>query len=170
MADLTHERLREVLHYDPETGHFTWRGPRRGRGARNPHAGGRREGGYIVICIDGRNHRANRLAWFYVTGEWPRQDVDHGDGDPGNNRWTNLRDVPPAINSQNMKRPTGIEHRPDRPLPYRVRLTVDGKLKTVGSFKTEAEARGAREVAKCAWHPGYVPAAISRILPRASEK
>lgn len=163
MPELTHQRLLQLLHYDPETGAFTWLGPRRGRGARHEHAGAKREGGYIVIGIRGRIYRANRLAWFYMTGRWPLNEVGYRDGNSGNNCWTNLRDVPHVLNAQNKKRPSGIEYRPDRPKPYRVRVNVDGKLRTVGSFLTKQEAQVAREAAKCAWHPGYVP-----ILPGSS--
>ena len=49
--------------------------------------------GHIRICIMRVKYLAHRLAWLYVTGSWPSQDIDHIDGDPTNNRFANLREV-----------------------------------------------------------------------------
>lgn len=86
---LTVERLREVLSYDAETGHFSiGERPRRD--------------GYVVVRIDGARYLAHRLAWLYVTGEWPSGLIDHIDRDRANNRITNLRDVSQSVNQQNI--------------------------------------------------------------------
>lgn len=112
MAELTHERLLELLHYEPESGIFTWRVERRvGRGkGRLLRAVGSRAGcwhapettgrklGWRSINIDYHLYREARLIWFWMTGEWPDQIVDHRDGDPSNQRWNNLR---LATDSQN---------------------------------------------------------------------
>lgn len=155
--DLTAERLRTELSYDPETGKFMWLGMRRNTAASNRTAGSLRSDGYIDIHVAGRRYRAHRLAWLYVHGRWPDNNLDHIDGDPSNNRISNLRDVPHQWNAQNTKKPSGIEFRPENPLKYRVRLWIDGRAKTVGSFASLAEAEAAREAAKQAHHPGYVP-------------
>src|SRR5712664_3471434 len=79
MKTLTQERMREMLDFDPATGIFLWKGI--GRGIRT----GRRAGsvgpsGYRYIKLDGEDHLAQRLAWFWEKGVWPRlirfQDLD----------------------------------------------------------------------------------------------
>lgn len=46
--------------------------------------------GYRYIDIDGVTYRAERIAWYYVHGEY-REDIIHIDGDTSNNRLSNLR-------------------------------------------------------------------------------
>jgi HNH endonuclease len=99
MPPLTAGRLRELLHYDPLTGLFTWLLTVGRRGKAGRVAGCVNEAtGYVVVRIDGANYQAHRLAWFYMTGDWPTVLIDHEDTDNGNNLWTNLRE---ATHSQN---------------------------------------------------------------------
>lgn len=103
VANVTAARVRETLEYDATTGEFTHRIKR----SRNTVAGARvklsnqRE---ARIRLDGRAYVAHRLAWLYMTGEWPKHEVDHIDGNPRNNQWANLRDVPHQINLQNLRK------------------------------------------------------------------
>jgi hypothetical protein len=99
-AILTAERLRELLHYDPETGVFTWRVNRRGPMKAGDVAGRvHADYGYIIIGIDGGEYRANRLAFLYMEGKFPAHMAEHADRNRANNRWSNLRN---ATYSQNM--------------------------------------------------------------------
>lgn len=95
---ISHTRLKQLLRYDPESGNFyrlaTMGSQKKGSIAGTPHAKG-----YVDITVDGMRVLAHRLAWFYMTGEWPVSDIDHKDQDKTNNRWANLR---PATRSQNM--------------------------------------------------------------------
>ena len=90
-SNLTPERLRELLHYDPESGFFTWLPyvGKRGRINAGDRAGCE-TGHKIYIGIDGGIYRAHRLAWLYVHGEWPSLVIDHIDGNPHNNNIKNL--------------------------------------------------------------------------------
>lgn len=97
---LTYDRLKEVLHYDPETGVFTWLsrpeityrvGNWNARWAGKVAGCPMIRGQYWGIGVDSRTHGAHRLAVLYMTGEWPANDVDHINCDGTDNRWINLR-------------------------------------------------------------------------------
>jgi hypothetical protein len=47
--------------------------------------------GYRYIEIEGKLYRADEVMWAMVTGEWPEGEIDHINGDRGDNRWVNLR-------------------------------------------------------------------------------
>lgn len=95
-SKLTQTKLKEVLHYAPDTGVFTWVRTR-GSVSAGDIAGSYSEGRPIIVLFR-KHHRASRLAWLYMTGVWPEHEVDHEDTNPANNRWGNLRS---ATSSQN---------------------------------------------------------------------
>ena len=97
---ITQDELKEVLHYDPETGIFRWRMPKSSRVKPWDVAGTKNGNGYICFKINGASLRGHRLAWLYMTGKWPENDVDHMDGNRSNNAWQNLRS---ATNKQNLE-------------------------------------------------------------------
>jgi hypothetical protein len=102
MADLnlTQARLKEVVHYDPDTGHFTWLRPtfKNWTGKRADHRSPR---GYMRMGIDGSRYMAHVLAWLYVNGVFPDDDIDHINRNKGDNRLCNLRVVSRSLNSLN---------------------------------------------------------------------
>ena len=97
-----HARLLHLLNYDPETGAWTWRNP-------NPRSGryvGQEAGwvdfrGYRIIRVDCGSYRSARLAWFYMTEEWPELEIDHINRDRSDDSWTNLRSVSSTQNLRN---------------------------------------------------------------------
>jgi hypothetical protein len=100
---LTAEELRSILHYNPETGVFTSK-TKRGSIKVGDIVGTRKsDDGRNIIRINYTAYFASRLAWLYMTGEWPKFEVDHKDTDPSNDRWENLRDVTSTVNMQNRR-------------------------------------------------------------------
>lgn len=91
MSSLTSERLKQLLEYDPNTGKFTWRVSRRNITYSGNGAGAVNQSGRLMIYVDGKHYQAHRLVWLYVTGEFPKLNIDHKDGNPLNNSWGNLR-------------------------------------------------------------------------------
>lgn len=153
--------MRELLRYDPGNGLFQWVKPR-GRAPKDWFAGSEHGSGYLVICVDGVSHRAHRLAWLYVKGKWPRFTIDHRNREKRDNRFANLRDVAIRRNSLNREyRPrregsaVGVERRVTKSgVKWRVRLGHYGRMITVGTFHTQAEAEAAYLEAKHLMHPG----------------
>ncbi len=103
---ITQERLKEVLHYDPETGAWRWLKSMSSRIKVGDVAGSTDAKGYTVIGIDGTQPKAHRLAWLYMTGEWPQRHLDHKNGDRADCRWANLREATMAQNNQNCRTPS----------------------------------------------------------------
>lgn len=96
--------LKERLRYDPATGVFTWIKSNR-NGWIDKKAGWVDEDGYVYIRIGGRLRPAHRLAWLYMTGDWPPSGfIDHKNIVPGDDRWENLRDATKRINQENRRR------------------------------------------------------------------
>lgn len=159
-SELTHQRLLEVLNYEPASGVFTWRMATTNR----VHAGdvaGYLANGYWMIGIDGAKFGAHRLAVFYTDGHLPAEDVDHRDGDTLNNRRANLLPCTHAVNMQNERGPrrnnaTGFlgVHLCQSTGRYRADLSIGGNAKNLGRFDTAIEAHEAYLAAKREHHPG----------------
>jgi hypothetical protein len=134
---LTQQRLKELLSYDPLTGEFRWLVNRR-RGAKaGDIAGTIYKNGYRRIGIDGRYYYASRLAVFYMTGSWPKHEVDHRDTDRANDRWTNLREATRSQNiaNQRPRNKLGIKGvRQTRAGTYHVQIQVAGRHIHLGTY------------------------------------
>jgi len=158
---LTADRARELFHYDDELGHLVRRKSVHYL-AKEGQVPGTAVRGYRVVCVDGARFLEHRLIWLVVHGEWPEGDIDHIDGDPGNNRIGNLRDVDKHTNLQNMRRaPKSKRYSSllganwDRfTNSWKACIRVDGKHKHLGRFATAEEAHEAYIAAKRKYHKG----------------
>ena len=149
-SKLTQARLKELLHYDPETGGFTWI---KGLGCR---PAGSRAGcirgtnGYRRIRVDGQLHLAHRLAFLYMEGYFPEYQVDHKLGVVDDNRWDKIRHVTPTCNLQNrMVHPsntsgfTGVTWDYQRK-KWQSQITIEGRNVHIGRYDTALDAALAR--------------------------
>lgn len=101
---LTIEYLKSVLHYNPLTGDFTWLKKLSGTGMPGSKAGcTKNTDGYIQIQIDNKKYRAHRLAWFYMTGKFPKKHIDHINHNRIDNRICNLRECTDSTNQANRR-------------------------------------------------------------------
>lgn len=98
----TQAQIKELLHYDPETGVLRWKTARSSRVKPFGVAGYKDTNGYIKIQINGVNFRGHRIAWIYMTGEWPQNEVDHKNGVRDDNSWGNLREATRKQNCENL--------------------------------------------------------------------
>lgn len=99
---LSQEQLKSRLRYVPETGEFFWL-PVPGARLPNMRAGTLKSDGYIEIGLPGRKYLAHVLAWLYMTGSMPANEIDHRDLNRSNNVWTNLRPATRAQNAANRR-------------------------------------------------------------------
>lgn len=161
---ITQAELKDRLTYDPDTGLFVWKTAKRitdrGRVAgyiNKPHI---KE--YIGIRLD-KHYLAHRLAWLYMTGEWPIGAMDHIDGDGKNNKWSNLRCVTPLENNRNLRKAsnntsgfTGVcWHEPTK--KWQARIVVNKKTKSLGLYHTPEDAALVRKNAEISlgFHPNH---------------
>lgn len=160
---LTAEELKNRLHYDQTTGIFTWIKSKRTTLIGTVAGGMSRPDGYIRISIKYKPYFAHKLAWLYVNGVWPSEQLDHINHDKTDNRIDNLREVSHRENHLNQplskNSTTGLHgvsfHK--RANKYEARIKVGGKSLYLGSFKTANEAYAARKNAdsKYGFHPNH---------------
>lgn len=148
------KELKRVLKYDPETGLWTNRVWRGGRAAAGMITGNLNTDGYVQICYKGKFYMSSRLAYFYMTGKWPRHEMDHKDLDHQNNRWKNLR---PATDSQNqMNRSVQQNNRSGQRGVFRRKdlkkwgayIAKNKKRRWLGVFNLKRDAIAARHAAE----------------------
>ena len=111
---LTQEIVREFLNYDPDTGKLTWRYRDRrwfntnrawntwnSKFARKETFCSSGSHGYLQGEILNKKYVAHRVIWLWMTGEWPKEQIDHINHDRTNNKWYNLREVSKLENCKN---------------------------------------------------------------------
>ena len=165
--------LQDRLDYDPSTGVFTWKAipnPIHREKIWNKRFAGTRAGstdkaGYTRIKIHGSSESAHRLAWLWVTGKEPSDEIDHRDGDRSNNRFDNLREATRSQNCQNrVPLPKGASdhcgvyfHK--RNNRWIGQINADKVRHYLGSFKTEEAANAAVRAARARLHGEFARAA-----------
>lgn len=155
---MNRDLLKRLIDYNQETGVFTWRARPRVRAGKI--AGHQRTDGYIEIRVNWELHLAHRLAWLYMTGEFPKEHTDHINGKRDDNRFTNLREATNSLNMQNQKKATnrnaagflGVQKNCGG--RHQAVLTLNGERHRFGTFDTPEQAHAAYLVGKRRLHPG----------------
>lgn len=158
--NLSAEYLKSVLHYDPDTGIFTWLQNKQ-KSLVGKIAGSVSVTGYIRIMVRAHEYRAHRLAWFYTYVAWPSIDVDHINGIRSDNRICNLREATLEHNAQNLKRPRkqnksgflGVKPTKNGER-FMAHLAYGGKNYYLGTFDTAEQAHATYVEQKRLHHPG----------------
>jgi len=161
------EYLCQRFEYDPETGVLLWRYREGGYPQWNKRFAGKpalnaQLAGYRRGKLDGKYYRAHRIIWKLVFGTEP-QNIDHINGDRGDNRIDNLRSVGQSENLKNMRRRrdnisgvTGVCWFKARS-KWHVRVKVCGKDRHIGYFADFEQAVAARKEAEKlnGYHPNH---------------
>lgn len=143
---ITHARLLERLKYDPQTGVFTWRITFGKKAKVGEVAGKLKPDGRWYIGVDYKEYQRSRLAWYYMTGEYPVRWVDHENRIPSDDRWLNLRQAIPKQNNQNSGKRSdntsgvkGVSWNEARNL-WHAYIQIDYRLRSLGFFERLEDA------------------------------
>ena len=160
--ELTQEYLKDHFYYNKKTGVFVKKiyFDKRGRKRGGKEHGSLCENGYIILMINYKRYLSHRLAWFYVKGEWPENEIDHINGIRSDNRFCNLREASRSQNQQNRKKAqlnnkstgiigTYVERATGK---FYSSITLNRKQKRLGTFNTVEQAHNAYIKAKRELH------------------
>jgi hypothetical protein len=158
---LEHSALTSNLDYNAMTGVFTWKLATSNSVRVGGVAGSKTKKGYSAIRILGNYCLAHRLAWFYVHGCWPDGQIDHINGNPVDNRISNLRVVSNSVNAENKRRPItgntsgllGVSWMAGAK-KWRAQICVKNEVVYLGLFEDKYEAHKAYLSAKRSFHTG----------------
>lgn len=170
---LTANRLRELLHYDPETGIFKCLVANSNRISVGDEAGNiDNHYGYRLIGIDYRLYRAARLAVLYMTNEWPINKVDHENRNRLDDRWTNLRHCTQSQNlintglfAHNSSGFKGVHFHPQSG-KWRAKITYNQKGISLGLHSTKEQAAKAYHAKALELFGEFVPKHDDETIPR----
>lgn len=147
---ITQTRLKEVLRYNKLTGEFRWRFYVQGCLGKDAVAG-TVTNGYRCICVDGKIYRASRLAWLYVHGGWPADEIDHRGRNKLNDKFSNLRPADRPLQLMNTSRGKGaIKQKSHK--RWRACIQRHGKKIHLGYFANKSDAQKAYFEAKKIYH------------------
>lgn len=168
MMDFPIQTLRKLIDCDPESGWLVWKerpismfdgrkyeADRLARSWNQKHAGkpalnSLSDRGYLVGTLERQRVQAHRVVFALATGRNPNGEIDHINGDPSDNRISNLREVSPGQNARNMalnRRNTsgvpGVVFR-RREKAWSASIGHLGRKVWIGLFPTKDEAITAR--------------------------
>ena len=149
---MNQKQLKNLLHYEPETGVFSWRVTIAPRAQAGTIAGTMQSKGYRQIMVCGEVYYAHRLVFLYMEGELPPDQVDHINRERDDNRWCNLRHATDRINHENKCTNNsfiGVHWNSVIRRWVANKPRIKGKMGLIGRFKTHLAACYARHAWEC---------------------
>lgn len=155
MTQLTQERLKELIHYDGETGVFTRLvGLGKRPELKGTHPGFLNRQGYVMLPVDSKTYRAHRLAWLYAHGRFPKEAIDHINAVKNDNRLCNLREATKQQNERakglrcnNTSGTTGV-YWSRAAKKWQAFIKVDQQVRYLGIYEDKNLAVSARHAAE----------------------
>lgn len=138
---LTQKELKQMLRYDKKTGNFVWLVNRK-NSKKGSLAGSQTKGASKIIFFKGVGFTASRLAFLYVKGSFPENNIKFIDGDKTNIKWRNLEES----KGKGDKKFTGVSWMP-RLMKWKSKIFMDGKYFVIGYFDEFDDAVKARKQA-----------------------
>ena len=164
---LTQEIVKELFDYHPQTGNLTWKHRDRKwfKTDKQYNAWNTRYSNVIAghkhlkcmgIKILSKQYLCHRIIWLYLYGSWPKNQIDHINGNPYDNRINNLRECTNQENSQNKKNyktnKTGFLGVRKYKNKFRAEITINAKSIYLGVYNTPEEAYEKYLMAKEKYH------------------
>ena len=165
--------LRGLISYDPDTGLLTWRSRKvenfkskkegsrwNARYAGKPALSSKSTSGHLAGTISKKHIKAHRAAWAIYFGEWPINEIDHINGNPSDNRITNLREATRTENAKNIAKKIGVSKSSFKGVSkegnkWKAAINCDGKRTYIGLFNDEKTAAVAYDLFASTMHGDF---------------
>lgn len=145
-----------IWDYNQLTGIFTWKIRSHVHFEVGQPAGNINNRGRVMLTFKRKKYQASLVAWLMMTGEWPKTEIDHIDGDQANNKWVNLRPATHGQNCRNQKlrkdNSLGIKGVHHHGSGFRASISYEGKRYNLGTFRTVELAKAAYDEAAEKFH------------------
>ena len=121
------KQLQKILKYDIQTGIFY--------NLKSKNVTGKTDkDGFVWVWINKNKYRADKLAWLYVHGSWPKYDIIHVDGVNHHNWISNLKKPLKLKRKDNKSGVTGV-YWSEKDKRWRSQILINNKQKSLGSYK-----------------------------------
>jgi len=138
------EDLKRQIRYEPETGKLFWLVSKKGVTKGRQVSPTPTTDGYMQCVFNSEHYYQHVLIWFYMTGTWPKETIDHINRIRSDNRWENLREATYSQNLYNspcLYNKTGFKNITEHPWGWSVTSRIGtGKITNFGTYKTLDEA------------------------------
>lgn len=152
--NLTADRVRFLFSYNPETGVLLWRNPTSLRVAIGDPVGTMASNGRRYVAVDSVKHLAHRIAWLYVHGKLPEENLAARNGNYDDLRLSNLmpQSFVDTANKNSLRNTNTSGFRgviwDKNKGKWRAEITRDYLRVQIGRFDTKEEAHEAYVIAQ----------------------